>query len=157
MAATGGLTSACSILFSVIFMTTVVRPRRSALYMPASNARALEKARTLPTDVIILDLEDAVAPDAKKTARDQAAAAIKAKGFGPREVVLRTNGLDTAWFDEDLVAATGAGPDAVLVPKISSPEEVAFVAHKLADLKAPPNLAMWAMVETPLGILDANF
>jgi citrate lyase subunit beta / citryl-CoA lyase len=138
-------------------MTTAIRPRRSALYMPASNARALEKARTLPADVIILDLEDAVAPDAKKTAREQAAAAIKAKGFGPREVVLRTNGLDTAWIDDDLAAAVAAGPDAVLVPKISSPEEVAFVAHKLADLKAPPSLAMWAMIETPLGVLDANF
>src|SRR5258706_8491617 len=125
--------------------------------MPASNARALEKARTLPADVIILDLEDAVAPDAKKTAREQAAAAIAAKGFGPREVVLRTNGLDTAWFDEDLAAAAAAGPDAVLVPKISSPEEVALVAHKLADRKAPPHLAMWAMIETPLAILDANF
>lgn len=138
-------------------MTIAVRPRRSALYMPASNARALEKARTLPADVIILDLEDAVAPDAKKIAREQAAAAIAAKGFGPREVVLRTNGLDTAWIDEDLAAAAAAGPDAVLVPKISSPEEVALVAHKLANFKAAPNLAMWAMIETPLGVLDANF
>jgi citrate lyase subunit beta/citryl-CoA lyase len=138
-------------------MTIAVRPRRSALYMPASNARALEKARNLPADVIILDLEDAVAPDAKKTAREQAVAAIAGKGFGPREVVLRTNGLDTAWFDEDLAAAAAAGPDAVLVPKISSPEEVALVAHKLADRKAPPHLAMWAMIETPLAILDANF
>jgi citrate lyase subunit beta/citryl-CoA lyase len=138
-------------------MTTAIRPRRSALYMPASNARALEKARTLPADVIILDLEDAVAPDAKKTAREQAAVAIKAKDFGPREVVLRTNGLDTAWIDDDLAAAVAAGPDAVLVPKISSPEEVAFIAHKLADLRAPPSLAMWAMIETSLGVLDANF
>jgi citrate lyase subunit beta/citryl-CoA lyase len=137
-------------------MTIAVRPRRSALYMPASNARALEKARTLPADVIILDLEDAVAPDAKKIAREQAAAAIKAKGFGPREVVLRTNGLDTVWIDEDLAAAVAAGPDAVLVPKISSPEEVALVAHKLAHLNAPPNLAMWAMIETPLGVLEVN-
>ena len=125
--------------------------------MPASNARALEKARSLPADVIILDLEDAVAPDAKTTAREQAAAAIKAKGFGPREVVLRTNGLATAWIDDDLRAAAAAGPDAVLVPKISSPEEVALVAHKLANFRAPPNLAMWAMIETPLAVLDANF
>ncbi|HXY89285.1 MAG TPA: CoA ester lyase [Xanthobacteraceae bacterium] len=138
-------------------MTTAVRPRRSALYMPASNARALEKARTLPADAIILDLEDAVAPDAKKLAREQAAAAIKAKGFGPREVVLRVNALDTAWIDDDLAAAVAAGPDAVLVPKISSPEEVAFVAHKLADLKAPPALAVWAMIETPRAVLEANF
>jgi citrate lyase subunit beta/citryl-CoA lyase len=125
--------------------------------MPASNARALEKARTLSADVIILDLEDAVAPDAKTTAREQAAAAIKAKGFGPREVVLRTNGIDTAWIDEDLRAAAAAGPDAVLVPKISSPEEVALIAHKFANFKAPPGLAMWAMIETPRGVLDANF
>jgi citrate lyase subunit beta / citryl-CoA lyase len=138
-------------------MTVTIRPRRSALYMPASNVRALEKARALPADVIILDLEDAVAPDAKKTAREQAAAAINAKGFGPREVVLRTNGLDTAWIDDDLAAAVAAGPDAVLVPKISSPEEVALIAHKLADLKARPSLAMWAMIETPLAVLDANF
>ena len=138
-------------------MTTAVRPRRSALYMPASNARALEKARTLPADAIILDLEDAVAPDAKKLAREQAAAAIKAKGFGPREVVLRVNALDTAWIDDDLAAAVAAAPDAVLVPKISSPEEVAFVAHKLADLKAPPSLAVWAMIETPRAVLEANF
>jgi citrate lyase subunit beta / citryl-CoA lyase len=134
-----------------------VRPRRSALYMPASNARALEKARSLPADVIILDLEDAVATDAKARAREQAAAAISAKGFGPREVVLRTNGLDTAWVDDDLAAAVAAGPDAVLIPKISSPEEVAFVAHKLADLAAPPSLAVWAMIETPRAILEANF
>jgi citrate lyase subunit beta / citryl-CoA lyase len=138
-------------------MTASVRPRRSALYMPASNARALEKARTLPADVIILDLEDAVATDAKARAREQAAAAISAKGFGPREVVLRTNGLDTAWVDDDLAAAVAAGPDAVLIPKISSPEEVAFVAHKLADLAAPPSLAVWAMIETPRAILEANF
>jgi len=138
-------------------MTATIRPRRSALYMPASNARAMEKARALPADVIILDLEDAVAPDAKKAARDQAGAAIVAKGFGPREVVLRTNGIDTGWFEEDLAAAAAARPDAVLVPKISSPEEVAFVAHKLADLKAPPGLALWAMIETPRAILEANF
>jgi citrate lyase subunit beta/citryl-CoA lyase len=138
-------------------MTATIRPRRSALYMPASNARALEKARTLPADVIILDLEDAVAPDAKGVAREQASAAIVAKGFGPREVVLRTNGLDTAWFETDLAAAVTAMPDAVLVPKISSPEEVALIAHKLADLKAPPSLSLWAMIETPLGILEANF
>jgi len=138
-------------------MTIAVRPRRSALYMPASNARALEKARTLSADVIILDLEDAVAPEAKTTAREQAAAAIKAKGFGTREVVLRTNGIDTAWIDEDLRAAAAAGPDAVLVPKISSPEEVALIAHKFANFNAPPGLAMWAMIETPRGVLDANF
>lgn len=138
-------------------MNSAIRPRRSALYMPASNARALEKARTLPADAIILDLEDAVAPDAKKMARDQAVAAVKAKGFGPREVVIRVNGLDSEWFDDDLAAAAAASPDAVLVPKISSPEEVATVAHKLADLKAPTSVAVWAMIETPLGVIYSNF
>jgi citrate lyase subunit beta/citryl-CoA lyase len=138
-------------------MNSSIRPRRSALYMPASNARALEKARTLPADVIILDLEDAVAPDAKKMARDQAAAAVKAKGFGPREVIIRVNGLDSAWCDDDLAAAVTASPDAVLVPKISSPEEVATIAHKLADLKAPSSLAVWAMIETPHGVIYSNF
>src|SRR5579885_1235929 len=102
------------------FMQSTIRPRRSALYMPGSNARALEKARTLPADVIIIDLEDAVAPEAKQAAREQACAAIKAKGFGPREVVLRTNGFDTPWASEDLAAALAAQPDAELIPKTSS-------------------------------------
>jgi citrate lyase subunit beta/citryl-CoA lyase len=138
-------------------MPATLRPRRSALYMPASNARAIEKARTLPADVVILDLEDAVAPNAKPGAREQAVTAIKAKGFGPREVVLRTNSLDTPWVDDDLAAAVAAGPDAVLVPKISSPEEVAFVAHKLSNLQAPAGLALWAMIETPRAVLEVNF
>src|SRR5215475_3434365 len=96
-----------------------IRPRRSVLYMPGSNARAIEKARTLAADGVILDLEDAVAPDAKEAARKQVAEAVKAGGFGAREVFIRVNGIDTPWHADDLAAAAHAGPDAVLVPKIS--------------------------------------
>ena len=97
-----------------------IRPRRSVLYMPGSNARALEKAKILPADGVILDLEDAVAPDAKAAARAQVVAAVKAGGFGAREVFIRTNGFDTPWFSDDLTAAAAAAPDAILIPKIST-------------------------------------
>src|SRR5437899_8724931 len=97
------------------------RPRRSVLYMPGSNARAIEKARTLPADCIVLDLEDSVAPEVKSAARTQACAAVKAGGFGLREVVVRINGLDTAWWRDDIAAATAAKPDAILAPKVSGP------------------------------------
>lgn len=122
---------------------TVARPRRSALYMPAANARAIEKARELPCDVIILDLEDAVAPEAKTLARDQAVAAARAGGFGRREVVIRINGLDTPWGLEDLAAAIDARPDAILVPKVSSAHDVR--AYGAAEAGGVP---LWAMVET---------
>src|SRR4051812_47990374 len=112
-----------------------IRPRRSVLYMPGSNARALEKAKTLPADGVILDLEDAVAPDAKATARDQVVAAVKAGGFGAREVFIRTNGFDTPWFSDDLTAAGSAAPDAILVPKVSSPEQLEIIGQRLFDLK----------------------
>ena len=95
-----------------------IRPRRSVLYMPGSNARALEKAKTLAADGVILDLEDAVAPDAKETARKQVAEAVKAGGFGRREVFIRINGIDTPWHADDLTAAAHAAPDAILVPKV---------------------------------------
>ena len=121
----------------------VARPRRSALYMPAANARAIEKARELPCDVVILDLEDAVAPEAKGLAREQAAAAVRAGGFGPREVVIRINGLDTPWGLEDLAAAIDARPDAILVPKVSSAHDVR--AYGAAEAGGVP---LWAMVET---------
>src|ERR1700747_1850842 len=98
---------------------TTIRPRRSVLYMPGSNARALEKARTLPADALILDLEDAVAPDAKEIARTQVCEAVKSRGFGSREVVIRTNALGTSWGAADLTAPLEAGPDAILVPKVS--------------------------------------
>lgn len=133
-------------------MQQTIRPRRSALYMPGSNARALEKARTLPADVIIIDLEDAVAPEAKPAAREQACAAIKTKGFGSREVVLRVNGLDTPWAADDLSAAIAAGPDAVLIPKVASPEQLQAVGNKIS--RAPRALAVWAMIETAQAILN---
>lgn len=118
------------------------RPRRSALYMPAANGRAIEKARTLDCDVVILDLEDAVAPDAKDLARDQAMAAVAQGGFGRRELVVRVNGLDTPWGADDLAAVTKARPDAVLAPKVSSAADVAAYARAAGDLP------LWVMVET---------
>lgn len=128
------------------------RPRRSALYMPAANARAIEKARDLPCDVVILDLEDAVAPDAKEIARHQAVEAVKAGGFGRREVVIRVNGLDTPWGAEDLAAAAAAHPDAVLAPKVSSAADVAAY-----DAALPGGTRLWVMIETCASIfaLDA--
>jgi citrate lyase subunit beta/citryl-CoA lyase len=132
----------------------MIRPRRSVLYMPGSNARALEKARTLPADALILDLEDAVAPEAKAVAREQVAAAVLAKGFGPREVVIRINGFETPWGKDDLVAAVAAGPDAILLPKVSSAADLEGLGKRLVDLHAPPALSAWAMIETPLAILN---
>lgn len=131
-----------------------VRPRRSALYMPGSNARALDKARSLPADVIILDLEDAVAPEAKEMARAQVAGAVAADGFGDREVVVRINGLETPWGDDDLRRTAAAGPDAVLVPKVSDPAQLARVGSALAG--APERVRVWAMIETPLAILNVR-
>jgi citrate lyase subunit beta / citryl-CoA lyase len=131
-----------------------IRPRRSALYMPGSNARALEKAKTLAADVVIFDLEDAVAPDAKETAREQVVAAVKGGGYGRRELVIRVNGLDTPWGRADLAAAIAAAPDAVLVPKVSGPEDLARIAAALVG--APDKVRTWAMMETPLAILNAR-
>jgi len=133
-------------------MNSVIRPRRSALYMPASNARALEKARTLPADAIILDLEDAVAPESKISAREQAVAAVKAKAFGLREVIIRVNALDTPWSVDDLAAAAAAGPDAILVPKVSSTEDFQLINKRISGESSP--LAVWAMIETPTAILN---
>jgi citrate lyase subunit beta/citryl-CoA lyase len=131
---------------------TAIRPRRSVLYMPGSNARALEKARGLPADALILDLEDAVAPDAKELARTQVCEAVKARGFGKREVVVRVNALSTAWGADDLLAAAAAGPDAILIPKVSTTRDLADVEAKLGSAR----VALWAMVETPLAILNAG-
>lgn len=141
-------------------MSTIVRPRRSVLFMPGSNARALEKARTLPADGVVIDLEDAVAPDAKADARAQVAATLRAGGFAPREVVVRTNAVDTPWFEEDLAAvarasAEGAGPDAVLIPKVSDAETLVTIGRRLDALGAAPALRVWAMIETPLAVLRA--
>jgi citrate lyase subunit beta / citryl-CoA lyase len=132
-----------------------VRPRRSVLYMPGSNARALEKAKALPADSLILDLEDAVAPDAKATARQQVADAVSARGFGSREVIVRINGLDTQWGADDLAAAVRARPDAILVPKVSSAAQLVAIGRHLTDLDADQTIRIWAMMETPLAMLNA--
>lgn len=130
------------------------RPRRSVLYMPGSNARAIEKARTLPADGVIIDLEDAVAPDAKVQARDQVAAAVKQGGFGSREVFIRVNGIDTPWHSDDLTAAALAAPDAILVPKVNSSEQLEILGQRLLDMKADRKIRIWAMIETPAAILN---
>jgi citrate lyase subunit beta/citryl-CoA lyase len=131
-----------------------IRPRRSVLYMPGSNARALEKAKSLPADGLILDLEDAVAPEAKEAARNQVCAVVEAGGYGGRELVIRINGLDTPWGQADLAAAVAAAPDAVLVPKVSSASDIARATEGLANAGAPNKTRLWAMIETPLAILN---
>lgn len=133
-----------------------IRPRRSVLYMPGSNARALEKAKTLPADVLILDLEDAVAPDAKDVARDQVAGAVRAGGYGHRELIVRINGLDTPWWIADLDAAAKSKPDGILVPKVSVPDHLMGIADRLGDIGADHSIRVWAMMETPLAILNAR-
>ncbi len=134
----------------------MARPRRSVLFMPGSNARALEKARNLPADGIILDLEDSVAPDTKPLAREQIAAAVAAKGFGKREIIVRTNNLQSPWWQDDMAMAAKARPDGILVPKVSSPEDIEKITSRLSDLKADSNIQVWAMIETPLGVLRAQ-
>ncbi len=133
-----------------------VRPRRSVLYMPGSNARAIEKARTLPADAVILDLEDSVAPEAKANARQQVLDAVSAGGFAPREVVVRINALDTPWWLEDLNAAARAKPDAVLVPKVSTPRHLTDIAERMVDISAEHRMRVWVMIETPLAVLNAG-
>ena len=133
-----------------------IRPRRSVLYMPGANARALEKARALPADALILDLEDAVAPDAKPAARARVAEAVKSRGFGPREVVIRVNAIETPWGIDDLEAAVAAGPDAILIPKVSRAGDIVSAAKILAGLGAAPATRLWAMMETPAAILNAG-
>lgn len=133
-----------------------IRPRRSMLYMPGSNARALEKARTLSADSLILDLEDAVAPHAKEEARKLVAEAVRAGGYAHREVLIRINGLDTVWWSDDLGAAAAARPDGILVPKVSSPDHLLAVADRLADSGADERIRLWAMIETPLAILNVG-
>lgn len=133
-----------------------VRPRRSVLYMPGSNARALDKAKTLPADALILDLEDAVAPEQKALAREQVCAAVTGGGYGGRELIIRTNGLDTPWGKDDLIAAAKAGPDAVLLPKVESAAQVQAAEALLTANGAPAKTAIWCMMETPKGILHAE-
>jgi len=132
------------------------RPRRSALYMPGSNARALEKARHLPADSLILDLEDAVAPDVKSDARAQVVAAVKEGGYGAREVIVRVNGLATEWGEADIEAAVAAGPDAILVPKIESASEVDHASSLLDKAGAPEDMQVLARMETPLAMRQAR-
>jgi citrate lyase subunit beta/citryl-CoA lyase len=133
-----------------------MRPRRSVLYMPGSNARAIEKARTLPADAVIFDLEDSVAPEGKAAARQQVLNAVTAGGFGAREIIIRINGLDTEWWLDDLNAAAKAKPDAVLVPKVSIPGHLEDVAERLIDISADQKIRIWAMMETPLAMLNAG-
>lgn len=137
-------------------MSEIFKPRRSALYMPGSNARALEKAKTLDVDCLLLDLEDAVAPDAKETARQQIVTAVSEGGYGEREVVIRINGLDTVWGDDDLKAAVKANPDAILVPKVNGPADLQKVAHLLSMHGASSSIQLWAMMETPEAMLNAG-
>ncbi|UGA43288.1 CoA ester lyase [Bradyrhizobium quebecense] len=134
----------------------MTRPRRSLLFMPGSNARALEKARTLPADGIILDLEDSVAPDAKATAREQIAKAVAARGFGKREVLIRINALDSPWWVDDIGMAGKVQPDGILVPKISTVDDLNAVADRLSDINAPASIRVWAMIETASAVLDAD-
>ncbi|CAB3871576.1 (3S)-malyl-CoA thioesterase [Achromobacter animicus] len=134
-------------------MNAPIRPRRSVLYMPGANPRALDKARTLDADALILDLEDAVAPDAKAQARAQVAAALREGGYGRRECIVRVNALDTPWGMDDVRAIAQAGADAVLLPKVESPAQLAALAQALDAAGAPVDLPLWAMAETPLGFL----
>ena len=131
-----------------------IRPRRSVLYMPGSNARALDKAKTLPADGVILDLEDSVAPEAKVAARQQVVDAVKAGGFGTREVFIRVNGVDTPWHADDLSAAAHAAPDVILVPKVSSSDTLELIGRRMLDMGTNHKTRVWAMIETPLAIFN---
>jgi len=133
----------------------ILKPRRSVLYMPGSNERAMEKARELPSDVVIFDLEDAVAPEAKAAARDKVVAALNTGGYGDREVVVRVNGLDTPWAEDDLSAVAGSPATAALLPKVESGEAVND-ALRLLDFAGASDLPVWIMTETPRGVLDLD-
>jgi citrate lyase subunit beta/citryl-CoA lyase len=133
-----------------------VRPRRSVLYLPGSNPRALAKAKTLAADALILDLEDSVAPESKEVARAQVAAALREGGFGGREIVVRVNNLVSPWGRDDLVAIAAAGPDAILLPKVDGPGVIMEAARQLRQSGAPDSIRLWAMMETPMAILHAG-
>ncbi|MGE9809114.1 HpcH/HpaI aldolase/citrate lyase family protein [Janibacter sp. G1551] len=137
-------------------MTDTYTPRRSVLYMPSSNARALEKAKTLPVDALILDLEDAVAPDDKPTAREQACAAVASGEYGTRELTIRVNAIGTPWHDDDLAAAAKAGPHGVVVPKVNTADEVRQLVAALEAAGAPSHTTLWAMIETPEAVLNVR-
>lgn len=133
-----------------------LRPRRSILYMPGANARALDKARTLPADGLILDMEDAVSPDSKELARQQIVENVTRGGYAPREIIIRVNGLNTPWGRDDVAAVASIGADAILFPKVESPEEVHAAVEALDKAGAPADLPVWIMAETPRGILNIN-
>jgi citrate lyase subunit beta/citryl-CoA lyase len=137
-------------------MPNTVRPRRSVLYMPGANTRALEKARTLAADALVFDLEDAVAPDAKAAARGNVVAAARSRAYGRREIAIRCNGLSTPWGRQDVAAIATSGADAILVPKVESAGDVANIVSLLDAAGAPPSMAVWAMMETPMGVLRAE-
>ncbi len=137
-------------------MASSIRPRRSVLYMPGSNARAQEKAKTLAADGLILDLEDAVAPDAKAEAREIVCGNAASGDYGKREIIIRVNGFDTPWGRDDVVAASKAGPDAILLPKVESAAQVHELEKLMDQSGAPADTKIWCMMETPLGILKAE-
>jgi citrate lyase subunit beta/citryl-CoA lyase len=137
-------------------MAADLRPRRSVLYMPGVNARALEKAKVLPADGLILDLEDAVAPDAKELARDQVRGALEGGGYGKRELIVRVNGLDGPWGRDDMAAIAGAGADAILIPKVENAAMIAEAEALMDECGAPAETDIWCMMETPLGVLHAE-
>lgn len=136
--------------------TTEFRPRRSVLYMPGANERALEKAKDLPADALILDLEDAVAPDAKVEARDRVCAAAASGAYGHREVTIRANGIGTPWHDDDVAAIATSGADAIVVPKVNTADDVRQVVAALESAGAPDDLDVWAMIETPTAIWNVR-
>ena len=136
-------------------MSDVIIPRRSVLYMPGANDKALEKAKTLPVDAIIFDTEDSVAPDMKEVARGKVAAAVQSGEYGNRELTIRVNGLDTQWFEDDLRSAGAAGPSAVVVPKVNSAADVARIESILESVPGAENVKIWAMLETPQAIENA--
>ncbi len=137
-------------------MANTIRPRRSVLYMPGSNARALEKGRTLAADALILDLEDAVVPDQKAMARQQICDAIGTGGYGMRELLVRVNGFQTVWGYEDLVAVATSGANGIVLPKVESADAIRMAENVLIKNGAPDDLAIWCMIETPLGVLHAE-
>ena len=132
------------------------RPRRSALYMPGSNDRALDKARSLPCDVVIMDLEDGVADEAKGQARSQIVAEIGKGGYGRRELAVRINGVGSAWFEDDIAAIGPCGAHALQLPKVDGPDAVRAAAEALDDAGAPEGMAIWCMIETARGVLNAD-
>jgi citrate lyase subunit beta/citryl-CoA lyase len=135
---------------------TTLRPRRSVLYMPGANERALEKAKTIDADALILDLEDSVSPDAKEQGRANVVAAVQSGEYGHRELVIRVNSIGTQWHDADMAAAAAAGPDAVLVPKVESAEQVHQLVAAIVGGGAPATTQLWAMIETPRALLHAE-